>query len=1399
MGTPEQDAARRALGLEPLPDEPVQGTPAPAPVAVAEPMSERDKARANLGLPPLDTQAQTAVTPQPSPVIQPTVTPPQVTSPQITRDASGRKSQAELIEEYEARRAPAPGSVFEGREPLPFGERPPDRDPLGQALTGMGMPGRVGAAFTSEMIGLERALAEQLGIHGRVIDPLDVSPDTAAQRMFRGEAGADPGLREYIDQINKRSSERNAWQNFLLEATSDPLNIVPGVGVTQLGRRGILNAAPRGFGFGASNLISEAPPSIQRQIALRNAVQQMQNAPQQLAIPARAESATIPLSGEVFTPPVRGPVAPLPAEPSLILVTRQNPMGQRIVFSGPRQLNRAAQELGQRSDVQILPGNASPGEVTRAARRLENEVPAGAPITRYRTGGGQVTPRKTQRQLSESLDPEDLNAQLRALRSTESDIRKITPGPRPNSPANMRLRSLQARAESLRNAIRETQGPDKLDGWYQTGNQAPLQSAENVRYALNIPGVIRREPVTRVFPSTQTMLPEGVVRPQGVTPPTGTQASFQRPAGIPIEASTPEEAARLRALVRESATTPEEAAHLAAVAAKEVPPDDPAQLLQKVSFPEGKPRLSDPPQFADEIEVATIRNRAARIAQALAQPIESLRGLNNRETALNVASLLVRNPIVRGVLRWTPALRNPHLFVNSPTQKAGLVRAAMIDDGRQKIVGLLAHARKFGNQEDLFGRTVESTGLIDAGNFKGHSVNEIAENPSKFSLTKAQRDWLDAMSSLEAEIKALYERNGIPITSISLDDVERYAGRVHVARILEDGTIIERGFVGSGGRLTGRTGAQQPRTFSTVAEAQKEGWVPLSYEKSFEARAQSAYNKVVNQRASKWIQENLPSGVQLHVIYPGEPSELRFGERVLTSLEDFTRFKVEGPGSQQFIDDLQGMFPDAPNEFLKGINSFNAVQRMYSLAGDASLVGIQFITLAYRHTPTFGKAMGAFAETFIRAAINPKNARRASQKRLADNAALIQRSPGLLLSNGGLEFTEALGRGGLLSPEGLYKGENRILRGLGRIPGIVSSPLRPFQQAFESAMDDAGINLMKGLESLAGGDALKTRELVDYVNNMRGLSSSTRLGLTPNQRLFESAVMLAPRYRRAIAALHASVVQGGLKGHLARQAYMSLTAGTVSTYIGISFALGQAQGKTNEDIIHNIKLGLDPSKKQFLLWKAGTNGFGLGSKFTSDLRLISRIATDPGDVLDFDEFNHNIGVRWVRSQLSAAPSDAWDILLGEEYLGEPITRDFTGRPLDTLKSFGKMLRDDTTFIWLQAMLFEGGTIEERIAKGGADFFGARAYPYPGPSYDDVANAMYGKDYKDLNVPGSNFKNKQQLAVIKEWEKMQSKEKLQEREERSDKYSSDRKRINEGINLVPESRRNLIDLQQRIPR
>ena len=152
--------------------------------------------------------------------------------------------------------------------------------------------------------------------------------------------------------------------------------------------------------------------------------------------------------------------------------------------------------------------------------------------------------------------------------------------------------------------------------------------------------------------------------------------------------------------------------------------------------------------------------------------------------------MTVRDTVMRGIRRWTPGLRNPHLLTENSTQTAGLIRAALIDDGRQKIVGLQAHARQFGNQDDLFGRTLESTGLLESGPFKGRSVNELAENPSRFNLTTKQRSWLDAMDGLEAEILDFYKRNGIKISEVPKVDFERYAGSVHCARIIQDGTVI---------------------------------------------------------------------------------------------------------------------------------------------------------------------------------------------------------------------------------------------------------------------------------------------------------------------------------------------------------------------------------------------------------------------------------------------------------------------------------------------------------------------------------------------------------------------------------------------------------------------------------
>ena len=323
-------------------------------------------------------------------------------------------------------------------------------------------------------------------------------------------------------------------------------------------------------------------------------------------------------------------------------------------------------------------------------------------------------------------------------------------------------------------------------------------------------------------------------------------------------------------------------------------------------------------------------------------------------------------------------------------------------------------------------------------------------------------------------------------------------------------------------------------------------------------------------------------------------------------------------------------------------------------------------------------------------------------------------------------------------------------------------------------MDFAGIHLQKGLEVLADGDPAKLRQVTDYVNNIRGLNVSARLGLSPLQRELETAILLAPRYRRATAALYVQAFQGGVQGKLARDALRNMAIGVTATYIGITIAQGFRAGKTQKEIEADIKDGLNPAGTKFLLWRVGGSVIGPGSKFVSDARMLGKLATDPGSFLDFSEFQFNPGVRWVRSQLAFAPSSAWDWFTGRSYLGDPIERDITGDPLGTLLSAGKLLRDNATPIWIQSVVFEGGTAEERAARGVGEFQGLRAYRWPGPSLNEVANAEEGVDYGALPTIGkgsSNRRNrvyKKWLSLLPEWRQKEiSKRKAETRQEQED--------------------------------
>jgi hypothetical protein len=144
-------------------------------------------------------------------------------------------------------------------------------------------------------------------------------------------------------------------------------------------------------------------------------------------------------------------------------------------------------------------------------------------------------------------------------------------------------------------------------------------------------------------------------------------------------------------------------------------------------------------------------------------------------------------------------------------------------------------------------------------------------------------------------------------------------------------------------------------------------------------------------------------------------------------------------------------------------------------------------------------------------------------------------------------------------------------------------------------------------------------------------------------------------------------------------------------------------------------------------------------------------------------------------------------------MGEPVTMDFTGRPLETLESLGKTLRDDVTFLWVQSAAFEGGDKEERINKGWTDAVGIRGYPYPGPSFDDIAQRMFSKDFDELAIRGQRSWSTAQRDVYEEWKKLQTPEKIAEMEKEREKKKRDAGELQSGLELNPEWFEDVRDL------
>ena len=724
-----------------------------------------------------------------------------------------------------------------------------------------------------------------------------------------------------------------------------------------------------------------------------------------------------------------------------------------------------------------------------------------------------------------------------------------------------------------------------------------------------------------------------------------------------------------------------------------------------------------------------------------------------------------RDEVGRRIANW-PGIKQiigplNRAAVAGKVELKGLIgRAMLMSEGQQKAQVAMASLLRLGKFSDLFG-AVDQSGFIAMGQgpvanpFAGMSPNDLRTNlrgwleqgeftmplregqtvqqKGAFALNENQRQWLESASLLEKEKLDFLKRNGIDITPLSFDEGGEYAGRRVYAKFDGTGNLEQSATFNDLGQ--GRIGAQpsfgKQRQYATQADALDDGLRYLPEEDALALNIQAAYNTVANRRFSDWLIKNIPdfklepnAELSFRTFIKGE-QQLGFGDEALArSLgPDFSARAFKGPRADEALKALQAQI-SAPqlNRALGLANQANGVARFFTLAGDISPFLIQLLYMAGTDPVAYGKAMRGFGLAFQDPAFHDKY--------LAMHADTVNRHQNLITTRNGVEFTEAFDRGGWLRE----RTEGPGLKGLAaRGLNIYSGGLRRFQVGYNAALDVAGIEMAEGLEHLARNadgtiDAVKMADIDDFVNEMRGLSSSAKVGVSPRMRQIETSLLLAPRYNRAIASLLWDTGVGvartfapgqgflgqnqPLRTKLARDGMGKAIAGLSALSVALTTAHYIAN--TDEDKYNvgewadSVQEHLTPTSSKFFTWDLFGRNIGPGTKVRSVIQLIAKSAVDPMDLTKGITMENPM-VRFLRGSSAPVIGRGVDLLSGYNYVGEP-TRNEMGDLRGWAQAVPTVLLPNFVPIWAQAALLEGGTPSERAVGAMAEFAGGRGYP-----------------------------------------------------------------------------------------
>ena len=413
------------------------------------------------------------------------------------------------------------------------------------------------------------------------------------------------------------------------------------------------------------------------------------------------------------------------------------------------------------------------------------------------------------------------------------------------------------------------------------------------------------------------------------------------------------------------------------------------------------------------------------------------------------------------------------------------------------------------------------------------------------------------------------------------------------------------------------------------------------------------------------------------------------------------------------------------------VTPINALSRALVLTMDASVMTINMAFL-------MGSNPKAWAKGF-RGLVRALGDKTYHDRLLVNNRVLLDQFPTYLTTKAGVEMTEVLGKGGVLASGQAGK---KIIGPV--VPGV-RKVITPFTRSFETALEEAGIDLLKSLGHMAKTPT-ERRELADFINHMRGVISTQRLGVSTGQQAIEAAILLAPRYNRAIGALLADLAKGNITGKLAREHLLRATAAFITLGLPISLAQGQSLEEAMEH--------LDINSHKFVTWNIAGQNVGPGTKIRSVLKLIAQSASEPDKLLEFSMSNP--ALRFLRGNFAATPGGGIDLITGSNFMGDP-TR-------DGLLSLTKhVIAPRLTPIFAQTVLWDGNgaDVVGRSVRGVAEFGGWRDNPESAwqsfTKHAETAMRLINEGTY-ANIDGYIKRFGTDAPTITDWEKMERSQK-----------------------------------------